>query len=151
MISPATSSQICDGAAAVLVCNEHGLKKLGVQPKAKIVALSVVGADPVIMLEGPVPATGAALEKAGLKPKQIDVIEVNEAFAPVPIAVAKTFFSGSLEKINVNGGAMALGHPLGGTGVKLMTTLVHELEKRQGRYGLLAICEGGAPQTQPLL
>merc|ERR1712072_222562 len=114
----------------------------GVKPLAKITALSVVGSDPVIMLEGPVPATGAALKKAGLSAADLDVIEVNEAFAPVPIAVAKTFLNGSLDKVNVNGGAMALGHPLGGTGCKLMTTLVHELEKRQGKYGLLAICEG---------
>jgi acetyl-CoA C-acetyltransferase len=151
IITPATSSQICDGAAAVMVCNEDGLKKLGIRPKAKIAALTVVGADPVIMLEGPVPATGAALKKSGIKPEEIDVIEVNEAFAPVPIAVAKTFFGGSLEKINVNGGAMALGHPLGGTGVKLMTTLVHELEKRQGRYGLLAICEGGGTANATII
>mmetsp|Transcript_13247 Transcript_13247/g.34414 ORF Transcript_13247/g.34414 Transcript_13247/m.34414 type:complete len:420 (-) Transcript_13247:47-1306(-) len=142
-ITPATSSQICDGAAAILVCNENGLKRLGLRPLAKIIGMAVVGSDPVIMLEGPVPATGAALKKAGLKPEDIDVVEVNEAFAPVPLAVAKTFFGGSLDKINVNGGAMALGHPLGSTGVKLMATLVHELERRQGRYGLLAICEGG--------
>jgi acetyl-CoA acetyltransferase family protein len=151
IVTPATSSQICDGAAAVLVCNEAGLKKLGVQPMAKIVAMSVVGSDPVIMLEGPVPATGAALQKAGLKPEDMDVIEVNEAFAPVPLAVAKTFLAGSLDKINVNGGAMALGHPLGATGCKLMATLVHELEKRQGRYGLLAICEGGGTANATII
>merc|ERR1712070_1188326 len=151
IITAATSSQICDGAAAVMVCNEDGLKKLGIRPKAKIAALSVVGADPLIMLEGPVPATGAALKKTGIKPEEIDVIEVNEAFAPVPIAVAKTFFGGSLEKINVNGGAMALGHPLGGTGVKLMATLLHELEKRQGKYGLLAICEGGGTANATII
>jgi len=143
VITPGLASQICDGAAAVMVCNEAGLKKLGLRPKAKITALSVVGACPVIMLEGPVPATGDALKRAGLKMEDIDVVEVNEAFAPVPLAVAKTYMDGSLEKINVNGGAMALGHPLGCTGVKLMATLVHELERRQGRYGLLAICEGG--------
>merc|ERR1712039_512421 len=125
--------------------------KLGLTPKAKIVAMTVVGSDPVIMLEGPVPATGDALEKSGLKPEEIDVIEINEAFAPVPLAVAKTYTDGSLEKINVNGGAMALGHPLGGTGVKLMTTLVHELEKRQGRYGLLAICEGGGTANATII
>lgn len=151
IITAATSSQICDGAAAVLVCNENGLQKLGVQPMAKIVGMSVVGSDPIIMLEGPVPATGAALEKAGLKPSDIDLIEVNEAFAPVPIAVAKAHFGGSLEKINVNGGAMALGHPLGGTGAKLMATLVHELEKRNGRYGLLSICEGGGTANATII
>merc|ERR1712039_884699 len=125
--------------------------KLGLTPKAKIVAMTVVGSDPVIMLEGPVPATGAALEKSGLKPEEIDVIEINEAFAPVPLAVAKTFTGGSLDKINVNGGAMALGHPLGGPGVKLMATLVHELERRQGRYGLLAICEGGGTANATII
>jgi len=150
-ITPASSSQICDGAAAVLVCNENGLKKLGIHPRAKITALAVVGSDPIIMLEGPVPASAAALEKAGLNMDKIDLIEVNEAFAPVPIAVAKTFTGGSLEKINVNGGAMALGHPLGGTGCKLMATLVHELEKRQGRYGLLAICEGGGTANATII
>merc|ERR1719321_1375152 len=151
MITPATSSQICDGAAALLVCNEEGLKKLGVSPMAKIKALSVVGSDPVIMLEGPVPATGAALQKAGLKASDMDVVEVNEAFAPVPLAVAKAHFCGSLDKINVNGGAMALGHPLGCTGVKLMATLVNELEKRQGKYGLLAICEGGGTANATII
>merc|ERR1712222_147668 len=96
-------------------------------------------------------ATGAALKKAGLTAKDIDVIEVNEAFAPVPLAVAKAHFGGSLEKINVNGGAMALGHPLGCTGVKLMTTLVNELEKRQGKYGLLTICEGGGTANATII
>lgn len=151
IVTPATSSQICDGASAILICNENGLKALGLQPKAKIVALTVVGSDPVIMLEGPVPATGAALQKAGLKPSQIDVVEVNEAFAPVPLAVAKAHFGGSLDKINVNGGAMALGHPLGSTGTKLMATLVHELERRQGRYGLLSICEGGGTANATII
>jgi acetyl-CoA acetyltransferase family protein len=151
MVTAATSSQICDGAAAIMVCNESGLKKLGLKPRAKISALSVVGSDPVIMLEGPVPATAAVLKKSGLRAEDIDLIEVNEAFAPVPLAVAKAHFGGSLDKINVNGGAMALGHPLGGTGVKLMATLVHELEKRQGRYGLLTICEGGGTANATII
>jgi len=151
LITPASSSQIADGAAAVMICNENGLKKLGLKPRAKINAMSVVGSDPVIMLEGPVPATGAVLKRAGLKPSDIDLIEVNEAFAPVPLAVAKAHFGGSLEKINVNGGAMALGHPLGCTGVKLMTTLVNELEKRQGKYGLLTICEGGGTANATII
>merc|ERR1712146_11927 len=151
IITPATSSQICDGAAAVLVCNDAGLQKLGLKPRAKITALSVVGSYPVIMLEGPVPATAAALERSGLKPEDIDVVEVNEAFAPVPMAVAKAHFGGSLDKVNVNGGAMALGHPLGGTGCKLMATLVHELHRRQGKYGLLAICEGGGTANATII
>merc|ERR1712137_1338847 len=150
-LTPASSSQICDGASAILVCNEEGLKKLGVRPKARIVALAVVGSDPVIMLEGPVPATGAALKKAGLQAADIDVVEVNEAFAPVPLAVSKVHFGGSVENFNVNGGAMALGHPLGCTGVKLMTTLTHELSKRNGRYGLLAICEGGGTANATII
>merc|ERR1711924_324932 len=115
VITPASSSQIADGAAAIMVCNENGLKKLGLKPRAKISALAVVGSDPVIMLEGPVPATAAALKRAGLKSSDIDLVEVNEAFAPVPLAVAKAHFDGSLDKINVNGGAIALGHPLGCT------------------------------------
>lgn len=151
VMTPATSSQICDGAAAIMVCNENGLKKLGLKPRAKIVALSVVGADPVIMLEGPVAATGAALARAGIKASDIDVAEVNEAFAPVPLAVAKAHFGGSLDKINVNGGAMALGHPLGATGCKLAATLVHELEKRKGKYGLLAICEGAGTANATII
>lgn len=151
VITAATSSQICDGAAAVLICNERGLQKLGLRPKAKIVALAVVGADPVVMLEGPVPATAEVLRRANLKMGDMDLLEVNEAFAPVPLAVAKTFMANNLEKLNVNGGAMALGHPLGGTGCKLMATLVHELDKRQGRYGLLAICEGGGTANATII
>jgi len=151
MITAATSSQICDGAAAVMVCSESGLQKLGLKPLAKVTALSVVGADPVVMLEGPVPATHDVLKRAGLKAADIDVVEVNEAFAPVPLAVSKVHFGNSVDKINVNGGAMALGHPLGCTGVKLMTTLVHELERRKGRYGLLAICEGGGTANATII
>mmetsp|Transcript_55192 Transcript_55192/g.145225 ORF Transcript_55192/g.145225 Transcript_55192/m.145225 type:complete len:415 (+) Transcript_55192:92-1336(+) len=151
IVTPATSSQICDGAAAILVCSEEGLKKLGLRPLAKIVALSVVGHCPVIMLEGPVPATADALKRAELRPEDIDLIEVNEAFAPVALAVAKAHFGGSLEKMNVNGGAMALGHPLGGTGCKLMATLVHELVRRKGRYGLLTICEGGGTANATII
>lgn len=151
IITAGTSSQVCDGASAVLICNENGLKKLGLQPVAKVKAMAVVGSDPIIMLEGPVAATGVALKKAGLKASDIDLVEVNEAFAPVPIAVAKAHFGDSLEKINVNGGAMALGHPLGATGTKLMATLVHELQKRQGQYGLLTICEGGGTANATII
>lgn len=142
LITAATSSQICDGSAAVLIANERGLKAAGLVPRARIHTISVVGDDPVIMLEGPIPATQKALARAGLKISDIDLYEVNEAFAPVPLSWAKVI-GADKAKLNVNGGAMALGHPLGATGAKLITTLLHELERIQGRYGLLAICEGG--------
>lgn len=150
LMTPATSSQICDGAAAVLICNERGLKKLGVKPMAKITMLALAATDPVIMLEGPVPASKLVLQKAGLKIEDMDLYEVNEAFAPVPLAWCKAL-GADFEKLNVNGGAMALGHPLGGTGAKLMTTLLHELEKRKGRYGLLSICEGGGTANATII
>lgn len=151
-VTAGTSSQITDGAAAVLICNERGLRKLGahVRPRARIVSLAVVGSDPVVMLEGPIPATRLALEKANLTIDQIDLYEVNEAFAPVPVAWAKAL-KADLGKLNVNGGAIALGHPLGATGAKLMTTLLHELERRNGRYGLQAICEGGGTANATII
>ena len=141
-LTAGTSSQICDGAAAVLVCNENGLKKLGVKPLAKIVTLALAGSDPVIMLEGPIPATKRALKQANLSIDEIDIYEVNEAFASVPMAWLKGV-GGDMKKLNINGGAMALGHPLGATGAKLMTTMLHEMTRSNQRYGLLAICEGG--------
>ena len=141
-LSAANASQICDGSAAVMVVNGETCKRLGLKPLAKIVSMSVVGTDPVIMLEGPIKATQEALRKADLQMSDIDLVEVNEAFGSVPLAWAKAL-SADLSKLNVNGGAQALGHPLGGTGAKLMTTLVHELHRTGKRYGLLAICEGG--------
>ena len=111
-------------------------------PRAEIVSISVVGDDPVFMLTGPIPASKKALEAANLSIDDIDLYEVNEAFAPVPLAWAAEL-NADKKKLNVNGGAMALGHPLGGTGAKLMTTLLHELERREARFGLKAICEGG--------
>lgn len=142
LLTAATASQICDGASAMLIANGATCKRLGLKPLARIVAMSVVGSDPVIMLEGPIPATRKVLEKAGLNLGDIDLYEVNEAFGSVPLAWAKAL-GADLDKLNVNGGAQALGHPLGGTGAKLMTTLVHELHRSGKRYGLLAICEGG--------
>jgi acetyl-CoA acetyltransferase family protein len=142
LLTAASSSQICDGAAAVLIANERAIKALGLVPRARIHTLVVVGDDPVIMLEGPIPATQKALAKAGMRIEDFDAYEVNEAFAPVPLSWAKVI-GADQAKLNVNGGAMALGHPLGATGAKLMTTLLHELERIGGRYGLLAICEGG--------
>lgn len=142
VITAGTASQISDGSAAIMVANEKAVKKFNLPVRAKIHSLAVVGSDPVIMLEGPIPATQKVLEKAGLSIGDIDLYEVNEAFGSVPLAWAKAV-GADLDKLNVNGGAQALGHPLGGTGAKLMTTLVHELERQEKRYGLLAICEGG--------
>jgi acetyl-CoA C-acetyltransferase len=140
--SAATASQICDGASGVLVVNERGLKALGVKPLARIHHMSVMGHDPVIMLEAPLPATQRALKKAGMNIADIDLYEVNEAFAPVPIAWLQAL-DADPARLNVNGGAIALGHPLGASGTKLMTTLIHALGQRGKRYGLQTMCEGG--------
>ncbi len=141
-ITAATSSQICDGAAGLMVANEKGLKALGVEPLARIVNLTLLGHDPVIMLEAPLPATEKALKRAGLKISDIDLYEVNEAFAPVPLAWLRST-GADPSRLNVNGGAIALGHPLGASGAKLMTTLVYALRNRGKRYGLQTMCEGG--------
>lgn len=141
-ITAATASQICDGASGVLVVNEKGLKSLGVEPLARIHHMSVIGHDPVIMLEAPLPAVHRALGKAGMTIDDIDLFEVNEAFASVPLAWLKDT-GADPERLNVNGGAIALGHPLGASGTKLMTTLVHALKARDKRYGLQTMCEGG--------
>jgi acetyl-CoA C-acetyltransferase len=141
-ITAATSSQICDGASGVMIVNEAGLKSLGIAPMARIHHMTVVGGDPVIMLEAPIPGTEKALKKAGMKIDDIDLYEVNEAFASVPTAWLKTL-GADPDKINVNGGAIALGHPLGASGTKLMTTLVYALKDRNKRYGLQTMCEGG--------
>ena len=142
MMTAASSSQICDGASGVMIVNEDGLKKLGVKPLAKIIHLSVLGHDPVIMLEAPIPAVKKALEKTGMSVDDIDVYEVNEAFGSVPVAFAKELGVDE-ERLNIHGGAIALGHPLGGSGTKLMTTLVHALKRKGGKYGLQTMCEGG--------
>ena len=141
-LTAASSSQICDGASGVLIVNEEGLKKLKVKPLAKIVHMSVMGHDPVIMLEAPIPATKRALERAKMSVDDIDLFEVNEAFASIPTAFMKEL-GVEEEKLTVHGGAIALGHPLGGSGTKLMTTLVYALKKRGGKYGLQTMCEGG--------
>ena len=142
VITAASSSQICDGASGVMIVNEAGLKKLNVKPLAKIVHLSVMGHDPVIMLEAPIPAVKRALEKTNMSIDDIDLYEVNEAFGSVPVAFAKELGVDE-ERINVHGGAIALGHPLGGSGTKLMATLVHALKRNGGKYGLQTMCEGG--------
>ena len=150
IITAGNASQITDGAAAVMVCNDKGLKKIKTDPRARIVAISVVGDDPVMMLGGPIPASHKALKSANLAIEEIDLYEINEAFAPVPLAWAIEL-NAEREKLNVNGGAMALGHPLGATGAKLMTTLLHELERREGKYGLQAICEGGGTANATII
>ena len=142
VITAANASQICDGATGVMVVNERGLKTLGVQPLARIHHMSVIGHDPVIMLEAPVPATERALKKAGMKIEDIDLYEVNEAFASVPLAWLKALHADP-ERLNVHGGAIALGHPLGASGTRLMTTLLNALHVKGKRYGLQTMCEGG--------
>ena len=141
-ISAANASQICDGASGVLVVSERALKEHGLTPLARIVNLTVTAGDPVIMLEEVIPATRRALERSGMRTDEIDLYEVNEAFAPVPLAWLREI-GADPERLNVNGGAIALGHPLGASGTKLMATLVHGLRKRGKRYGLQTMCEGG--------
>lgn len=141
-LTAASASQICDGASGVLVVNEAGLRRLGVEPIARIHQMTVIGEDPVIMLEAPLSATRRALDRAGLKIDDIDQFEVNEAFASVPLAWLKAL-GADPERLNVSGGAIALGHPLGASGTKLMTTLVHGLRRTGGRFGLQTMCEGG--------
>jgi len=141
-LTAATSSQICDGASGVLIANEKGLKRLNAKPLARIHHMSVLGADPVVMLDAPIPATRRALEKSGMKLDDIDLYEVNEAFASVPLAWLQELHADPA-KLNIHGGAIALGHPLGATGTKLMTTLVYALHRYGKRYGLQTMCEGG--------
>ncbi len=141
-LTAATSSQICDGASGVMIVNERGLRALGVEPIARIHHMTVVGEDPVIMLEAPIGATRKALARAGMNIADIDLYEVNEAFASVPMAWLK-MLEADPERLNVNGGAIALGHPLGASGTKLMTTLLHALGARGKRWGLQTMCEGG--------
>ena len=141
-ITAGNASQICDGSSAVLVVSERALKEYSLEPLARIVTLTVTAGDPVIMLEEPLFATDKALQRAGMSIDDIDLFEVNEAFAPIPMAWLKHTHADS-SKLNVNGGAIALGHPLGATGAKLMATLIHALQTRKLRYGLQTMCEGG--------
>jgi len=141
-ITAGVSSQTCDGSSAMLIVSEEALKRYNLTPRARIAHMSVRGADPVWMLTAPIPATAYAMKRSGMKLEDMDLVEINEAFASVPMAwLIETGYPH--EKINVNGGAIALGHPLGATGTKLMTTLLHELERTGGRYGLQTMCEGG--------
>ncbi|NUR87076.1 MAG: acetyl-CoA C-acetyltransferase [Nonomuraea sp.] len=141
-ITAATSSQISDGSGAVLIASEQAVKDHNLTPRARIHQLALMGDDPVFMLTAPIPATQRALKKSGLSIDDIDVTEINEAFAPVPLAWIKEL-GADPARVNPNGGAIALGHPLGGTGAILMTKLLHELERTGGRYGLQTMCEGG--------
>src|SRR6202012_1595899 len=141
-LTAASASQICDGASGVLIVNEKGLKQLGVKPMARIHHMTMIGGDPVIRLEAPLPATERALKRAGMSIDDIDLFEVNEAFASVPVAWLQTT-GADPAKLNVNGGAIALGHPLGASGTKLMTTLLHALKARDKKWGLQTMCEGG--------
>ena len=149
-ITAGNSSQISDGSAAVLLMSLEKAKELGLKPRARIRAQAVVGTDPVLMLEGPIPGTAAVLKRAGLDLKSIDLFEVNEAFASVVLAWQKET-GADMEKTNVNGGAIAVGHPLGASGVILMTRLLHELERRDLRFGLEAMCCGGGIGTATII
>ncbi len=141
-MTAAVASQICDGASAVLLASEQAVADHNLTPRARIHHISCRGADPVLMLTGPIPATRYALDRAGLSIDDIDVVEINEAFAPVVLAWIKET-GAELAKVNPNGGAIALGHPLGATGAKLFATMLNELERTGGRYGLQTMCEGG--------
>jgi acetyl-CoA C-acetyltransferase len=141
-ITAACSSQVSDGAAAMLLASERAVREHGLTPRARVHHLSARGEDPIRMLSAPIPATAYALKKSGMSIGDIDLVEINEAFAPVVLAWLKET-GADPAKVNVNGGAIALGHPLGATGVRLMTTLLHELERTGGRFGLQTMCEGG--------
>ena len=149
-ITAAVSSQLSVGASALLVASEEAVRRHNLTPRARVVTLALVGDDPVYMLTGPIPATQAALKRSGLSIDDIDLFEVNEAFAPVVLAWQKET-GASPEKTNVNGGAIALGHPLGATGGILATKLLHELERSGGRYGLQTMCEGGGQANATII
>jgi acetyl-CoA C-acetyltransferase len=142
VITAALSSQIADASAALLIASEAAVAAHGLRPRARICHLSARGGDPVMMLTAPIAATAHALRRAGMKLDEIDLIEINEAFAPVVLAWLRET-GADPRRVNVSGGAIALGHPLGATGARLMTTLLHALERTGGRYGLQTMCEGG--------
>ncbi|HEV2821214.1 MAG TPA: thiolase family protein [Solirubrobacteraceae bacterium] len=149
-ITAGNSSQISDGAAAVLLMSADRARELGLRPRARIVDQTTVGVDPVIMLTGPIPATRKLLERNGMKMADIDLVEVNEAFAPV-VAAWRRELDPDMDRVNVNGGAMALGHPLGSTGARLLTTLLHELERSDKETGLVTMCCGGGLGTGTII
>jgi acetyl-CoA C-acetyltransferase len=141
-LTAAVASQVSDGAAALLIASERAVREHGLTPRARVHHISVLAEDPIRMLTAPIPATAHALKKAGMRLDDIDLVEINEAFAPVVLAWLRDT-GADPDRVNVNGGAIALGHPLGATGAKLMTTLLHELERTGGRFGLQTMCEGG--------
>ena len=149
-ITAGNSSQISDGAAALLVMSADTAKRLGLKARARIKTITTVGADPTLMLTGPIAATQKILQKTGLRTDDIDLFEINEAFASVPIAWMREM-GVSAERLNVNGGAIALGHPLGASGARIMTSMLNELERRKGRYALQAICCAGGLGTATLI
>jgi len=149
-LTAAHASQISDGATAVLIASEQAVKDHGLKPRARVHHISVLADDPIYMLSAPIPATKRALEKAGMTKNDIDVVEINEAFASVVLAWKKEL-DWDLDKVNVNGGAMALGHPIGATGTRLMTTLLNEMERSGARYGLQTMCEGGGQANVTIL
>ena len=149
-VTAATSSQIADGAAAILVASEKAVRDHGLQPLARIRHMAVLADDPIMVLSAPIPATRLALAKAGLKVSDIDLFEVNEAFAPVPIAFISEFGLDPA-RVNMSGGAIALGHPLGATGARLMTTLLHAMERTGARLGLQTMCEAGGQANVTIL
>lgn len=150
LITAGNSSQISDGASAVLMASEKAVSRYDLKPKARILSASVVGVDPVTMLTGPIPATRKVLERAGLDISHIDLFEVNEAFAPVPLAWLREFDVDE-SKLNPNGGAIALGHPLGATGCRIVTTMINELKTTGKKLGLIAICEGGGMSNSAII
>ena len=144
------SSQISDGAAAVLITSEEAAARLGLVPRARVRAFALAGSDPILMLTAPIPATAAVLERAGITLDAVDRVEINEAFASVVLAWAQDVHA-DLERVNVNGGAIALGHPLGSSGARIMATLLCELERSGGRTGLQLMCEGGGLANATLI
>ncbi len=150
VVTAATSSQISDGAAALLVMSREKAERLGLKPRARVVATATAGVDPVMMLHGPIPATHKVLARAKLRKEDVGLVEINEAFASVPLAWSKEL-GWPLANVNVNGGAVALGHPLGASGARLLTTLLHEMERRDVRYGLSTMCIGFGQATATIL
>jgi acetyl-CoA C-acetyltransferase len=149
-LTAALASQISDGAAALLICSERALKDHDLKPRARIHSMAVVGDDPIFMLTAPIPATRRVLDRSGLALDDMDVVEINEAFASVVLAWQREF-DADMDKVNINGGAIALGHPIGASGARLMTTMLHELERIDGRYGLQTMCEGGGQANATII